>query len=95
MENPLRPVVVFHGNSEFEAQIARDALTAAEIPVLHLPSVSTGIFAVFTQGRNGRLERLHLGARDKSEACPSPDAGEPLALPGPTWPPEAPAFLTT
>jgi hypothetical protein len=42
--NPLRPVVVFHGNSELEAQIARDALTAATIPVLHLPSVSTGIF---------------------------------------------------
>ena len=44
MVDPLRPVVVFHGNSEFEAQIARDALNAAEIPVLHLPSVSTGIF---------------------------------------------------
>lgn len=44
MENSLTPVVVFQGSNELEAQIARDVLTAAMIPVLHLPSVSTGIF---------------------------------------------------
>ncbi len=46
MENPLRPVVVFRGSNELEAQIARDVLTTAMIPILHLPSLSTGIFGV-------------------------------------------------
>ena len=46
METPLRPVVVFQGNSDLEAQIARDSLAAAMIPVLHLPSLSTGIFGM-------------------------------------------------
>jgi hypothetical protein len=46
VENRLSPVVVFQGINELEAQIARDVLAAAMIPVLHLPSVSTGIFGV-------------------------------------------------
>ncbi len=46
METPARPVVVFHGRNEFEAQMARDVLTGSMIPVLHLPSLSTGLFGV-------------------------------------------------
>lgn len=41
-----RPVVVFQGQNEFEAQMARDVLQAAMIPVLHLPSLSTGILGL-------------------------------------------------
>lgn len=57
MENPLRPVVVFQGNNELEAQIARDILTTAMIPILHLPSVSTGIFGVASSVRVAVPER--------------------------------------
>jgi hypothetical protein len=45
------PVIIFHGRNEFEAQIARDVLLSAAIPVLHLPSLSTGIFGVPTTTR--------------------------------------------
>jgi len=45
------PVIVFHGRNEFEAQVARDILLTAAIPVLHLPSLSTGIFGVPTTTR--------------------------------------------
>jgi hypothetical protein len=38
-----RPIVVFRGENEFEAQMARDVLETNMIPVLHLPSLSTGI----------------------------------------------------
>jgi hypothetical protein len=41
-----RSVVVFQGQNEFEAQMARDILAAAMIPVLHLPSLSTGILGL-------------------------------------------------
>lgn len=41
-----RPVVVFQGENEFEAQMARDVLQSAMIPVLHVPSLSTGILGV-------------------------------------------------
>ena len=51
MSEPHRPVIVFHGSNEFEAQLARDVLTAAGIPVLHLPSLSTGIFGSPTTPR--------------------------------------------
>jgi len=40
-----RPVVVFEGENEFEAQMVRDLLQTAMIPVLHVPSLSTGLFA--------------------------------------------------
>jgi hypothetical protein len=43
---PNRPVIVLHARNEFEAQMARDVLESATIPVLHLPSLSTGIFGV-------------------------------------------------
>ena len=46
MAEPIRPVIVFHGRSEFEAQMARDTLQSAMVPVLHVPSLSTGIFGV-------------------------------------------------
>jgi hypothetical protein len=51
MTETVKPVVVFHGKSEFEAQMARDALAEAEIPVLHVPSLSTGIFGVMQTTR--------------------------------------------
>jgi hypothetical protein len=41
-----RSVVVFHGQNEFEAQMARDVLQTNMIPVLHLPSLSTGILGL-------------------------------------------------
>jgi len=43
---PTRPVIVLHARNEFEAQMARDVLESAMIPVLHMPSLSTGIFGV-------------------------------------------------
>ena len=46
MKNPMRPVVVFEGRSELDAQIARDVLVTAMVPVIHIPSLSTGIFGV-------------------------------------------------
>lgn len=39
-----QPVIVFHGRTEFEAQMARDTLQSAMIPLIHVPSLSTGIF---------------------------------------------------
>lgn len=51
MEDSLRPVVVFQGNSEFEAQIVRDVLEGSMIPVVHIPSISTGIFGVASRVR--------------------------------------------
>jgi hypothetical protein len=39
-------VVVFRARNELEAQLARDVLLAAGLPVLHVPSLSTGIFGV-------------------------------------------------
>ena len=45
------PVVVLEARNEFEAQAARDTLLAAAIPVLHVPSLSTGIFGVPTSTR--------------------------------------------
>ncbi len=51
MTEPIRPVIVFHGKNEFEAQMARDALAAEEVPVLHLPSLSTGIFGMMQTTR--------------------------------------------
>jgi hypothetical protein len=46
MPDPLHPVIVFHGRNELEAQMARDILSSARIPTIHLPSLSTGIFGV-------------------------------------------------
>ena len=46
MAGPGKPVIIFQGSNELEAQIARDVLLSATIPVLHLPSLSTGIFGV-------------------------------------------------
>lgn len=46
MSNSQEPVIVFHGENEFEAQAARDILTEASIPVLHIPSLSTGVFGM-------------------------------------------------
>ena len=46
MPDPAHPVIVLHARNEFEAQMARDVLESAMIPVLHLPSLSTGIFGV-------------------------------------------------
>jgi hypothetical protein len=46
MSEPLRPVIVFNGRNEMEAQMARDILSHARIPILHLPSLSTGVFGV-------------------------------------------------
>ena len=46
MDNPMRPIVVFEGRSELDAQIARDVLVTAMVPVVHVPSLSTGIFGV-------------------------------------------------
>lgn len=46
MSHPGKPVIVFQGNNDLEAQIARDILLSATIPVLHIPSLSTGIFGV-------------------------------------------------
>lgn len=51
MSDAVRPVIVFHGRNEFEAQMARDLLRDAEIPVIHLPSLSTGIFGVAVSTR--------------------------------------------
>lgn len=39
-------VVVYHGRTEFDAQLARDVLLTAGIPVVHQPSLSTGILGV-------------------------------------------------
>ena len=44
MTQPLRPVIVFKGDNEFEAQMARDILTQEGVPVIHVPSLSTGVF---------------------------------------------------
>ena len=44
--NGSRPVIVFHGRNELEAQAARDVLQSAGVPVLHVPSLSAGIFGV-------------------------------------------------
>ena len=41
-----QPVIVFHATSEMEAQLARDVLAAAGIPVLHMPGLATGMFAI-------------------------------------------------
>jgi hypothetical protein len=46
MKDPMRPVIVFHAQNEFEAQVVRDALVTAMVPVIHVPSLSTGIFGV-------------------------------------------------
>ncbi len=46
MEPGVRPVIIFHGRNEFEAQMARDILQSAMIPILHIPSLSTGVFGV-------------------------------------------------
>ncbi len=46
MPDPAHPIIVLHARNEFEAQMARDVLESAMIPVLHLPSLSTGIFGV-------------------------------------------------
>ncbi len=51
MTESMRPVVVFHGKNEFEAQMARDALAADSVPVVHLPSLSTGIFGMMQTTR--------------------------------------------
>ena len=37
-------MIVFKGDTEFEAQMARDILTQEGVPVLHVPSLSTGVF---------------------------------------------------
>jgi hypothetical protein len=50
-ESVVRPVVVFHAKNEFEAQMARDALSAEEVPVLHLPSLTTGLFGMMQTTR--------------------------------------------
>lgn len=47
----IRPVVVFEGSSELEAQLARDVLLSHMIPVLHQPSLSTGMFGTPTTTR--------------------------------------------
>ena len=44
MPRSLKPVVVFHGRNEMEAQMARDLLASSMLPVIHLPSPATGIF---------------------------------------------------
>jgi hypothetical protein len=41
-----QPVIVYHAGNEMEAQLARDILLTAGIPVLHLPGLSTGIWAI-------------------------------------------------
>ena len=46
MDPSTKATIVFHGKGEFEAQMARDALVGAGIPVLHIPSLSTGVFGV-------------------------------------------------
>lgn len=46
MPDSSRAVVVYHGRNEFDAQMARDILNEASIPVVHIPSLSTGIFGV-------------------------------------------------
>lgn len=46
MEDPMRPVVVYEGRNELDAQNARDVLTTAMVPVIHVPSLSMGLFAV-------------------------------------------------
>lgn len=51
MTESMRPVVVFHGKNEFEAQMARDALAAGEVPVLHVPSLTTGLFGMMQTTR--------------------------------------------
>ena len=50
-EPSVRPVIVFHAKNEFEAQMARDALAAGEVPVLHLPSLTTGLFGMMQTTR--------------------------------------------
>lgn len=44
MSQPLRSIIVFKGDNEFEAQMARDILIQEGVPVLHVPSLSTGVF---------------------------------------------------
>ena len=44
MLNTMTPTIVFKGDNEFEAQMARDILTQAGVPVMHVPSLSTGVF---------------------------------------------------
>ena len=46
MTDSMRAVIVFYGRNEFEAQLARDILKSAGIPVIHIPSLSTGMFGV-------------------------------------------------
>jgi hypothetical protein len=46
MKDPMRPVIVFHAQNELEAQVVRDVLVTAMVPVIHVPSLSTGIFGV-------------------------------------------------
>ncbi len=46
MPTSSRAVIVYHGRNEFDAQMARDILQNASIPVVHVPSLSTGIFGV-------------------------------------------------
>jgi hypothetical protein len=51
MPGAIRPVVVFEGRSELEAQLARDILLSHTIPVLHQPSLTTGMFGTPTTTR--------------------------------------------
>jgi len=51
MADGIRPVVVFEASNELEAQLARDILVSHMIPVLHQPSLSTGVFGTPTTTR--------------------------------------------
>ena len=44
--DPQQPVIVFHAKHEMESQLARDILASQGIPVLHVPGLSTGLFAI-------------------------------------------------
>jgi len=42
----MKPVIVFTADTVFEAQLARDLLVSAQIPVFHVPGLTTGVFGM-------------------------------------------------
>jgi hypothetical protein len=78
MPDAQRPVIVFNGRNEMEAQMARDILSHARIPTLHLPSLSTGVFGVSQTTRvavpadqvEKALEALREGGMEGEAADP-------------------------
>jgi hypothetical protein len=91
-----QPVIVYHARNEMEAQLARDILATAGIPVLHLPGLATGMFAIRRDLRIAvpaaaadealellRNEGLDAAVEDRARGAASVDEAVRESLPRP------------